>query len=92
LLSVTEGEDKPLKYPGIFKSSGVALLTKCDLIDAVGFDLAGALQNIRDIAPQARILQTSARSHEGLEEWCEFLTSELNRKRTVSKSEATGPR
>ncbi|MDR3691744.1 MAG: hydrogenase nickel incorporation protein HypB [Fimbriimonas sp.] len=73
LLSVTEGEDKPLKYPGIFKSSGIALLTKCDLIDAVGFDLDSALLNIRNVAPQARILETSARSSQGLDDWCQWV-------------------
>ncbi len=77
LLSVTEGEDKPLKYPGIFKTSSVAIVTKCDLIDAVGYDLSGALRNIAEIAPQARIFQTSARSGGGLDEWCDLLMAQI---------------
>ncbi|MBL9214967.1 MAG: hydrogenase nickel incorporation protein HypB [Opitutaceae bacterium] len=73
LLSTTEGEDKPLKYPPIFKSAHLVLLTKVDVADALGFDRAAAIENIRRIAPQARIIPLSARSGEGLPEWYGFL-------------------
>lgn len=73
LLSVTEGEDKPLKYPPIFKSADVVLLTKTDLVEPLGFDLAAAVGNIRRIAPQARLITLSARGGEGMEEWYELL-------------------
>src|SRR5262249_46268443 len=59
LLSVTEGEDKPLKYPKLFKTADVVVLTKCDLAEAVQFDRAGAVANIQAIAPQARLLELS---------------------------------
>jgi hydrogenase nickel incorporation protein HypB len=73
LLSTTEGEDKPLKYPPIFKSAHLVLLTKIDVADALGFDRRLAVENIRRIAPQARLIQLSARSGEGLPEWYDFL-------------------
>jgi hydrogenase nickel incorporation protein HypB len=77
LLSTTEGEDKPLKYPPIFKSAQVVLLTKIDLEDRLGFDRAAALENIRRIAPQARVLALSSRSGEGMAEWYRLLRGEL---------------
>jgi hydrogenase nickel incorporation protein HypB len=73
LLSTTEGEDKPLKYPPIFKSAHVVLLTKTDVAQALGFDCAAAVENIRRIAPQAKIIQLSARSGEGFAEWIAYL-------------------
>ncbi len=73
LLSTTEGEDKPLKYPPIFKSAHLVLLTKVDVADALGFKRDVAVANIRRIAPQARIIQLSSRSGEGLPEWYDFL-------------------
>jgi hydrogenase nickel incorporation protein HypB len=73
LLSCTEGEDKPLKYPPIFKSAQLVLLTKIDIADAVGFRRELAVENIRRIAPQARLFQLSARSGEGLAEWYDYL-------------------
>jgi len=75
LLSTTEGEDKPLKYPPIFKSAHVVLLTKIEVAPALGFDCALAVANIRQIAPQARVIQLSARSGEGFGEWLELLRS-----------------
>jgi hydrogenase nickel incorporation protein HypB len=77
LFSCTEGEDKPLKYPPIYKSAHVVLLTKTDLAGAAGFDRAAALENVRRIAPQARIFEVSSRSGEGLDAWLAFLRSLL---------------
>ncbi|HVS52586.1 MAG TPA: hydrogenase nickel incorporation protein HypB [Opitutaceae bacterium] len=79
LLSATEGEDKPLKYPPIFKSAHLVLLTKIDVAGALGFDRAAAVDNIRRIAPQAQLIQLSARSGEGLDEWYRFLRAHLPR-------------
>lgn len=73
LFSVTEGEDKPLKYPPAFKSADLVLLTKTDLAAAVEFDRETALRNVREVAPQARILELSARSGEGWSDWMEAL-------------------
>lgn len=75
LLSTTEGEDKPLKYPPIFKSANVVLLTKIDVADVLGFNRQTAVENIRRIAPQAKLIQLSARTGEGLDEWYAYLKS-----------------
>lgn len=67
LLSVTEGEDKPLKYPTIFNTADLALLTKLDLADAVGFDRAAALTNIHRVRPGMPVLEVSARTGQGID-------------------------
>ncbi len=79
LLSTTEGEEKPLKYPPIFKTAHVVLLTKTDVAEALGFNCALAIENVRRIAPQAKLIQLSARSGEGLVEWYELLRAHLFR-------------
>lgn len=73
LHAVTEGEDKPLKYPTIFNSADVALVTKVDLADAVGFDREEAHRNIRAVRPGARIVETSARTGAGMDDWLRLL-------------------
>jgi hydrogenase nickel incorporation protein HypB len=73
LLSVTEGEDKPLKYPTIFNSADVAVITKMDLAAAVEFDLAAAEGNIQRVRPGMQVMKLSAKSGEGMREWLEFL-------------------
>ena len=78
LLSVTEGEDKPLKYPTIFNSADVAVITKWDLAAAVEFDEATARRNIQAVRPGMDVLTVSAKTHRGMAECVEFL--ELRRK------------
>ncbi len=73
LLSVTEGEDKPLKYPTMFNSADAAVITKMDLAVPCGFDLWAALKNINEIRPGMRIFETSVKSGVGLEEWLGYL-------------------
>lgn len=73
LLSVTEGEDKPLKYPTIFNSSDVAVITKIDLAEAVGFDRDAARRAIEQVRPGLPILEVAAKSEAGLQEWLDFL-------------------
>jgi hydrogenase nickel incorporation protein HypB len=75
LMSVTEGEDKPLKYPTIFNGADVALITKCDLAEAVEFDEAAALRNIQSVRPGMRTLSLSAKTGVGMDAWLEFVTS-----------------
>ena len=67
LLSVTEGEDKPLKYPTIFNTADLAVITKIDLAGAVGFDREEAHRNIHEVRPGLEILEVSART--GRREW-----------------------
>jgi len=73
LLSVTEGEDKPLKYPVMFLRADLVLVTKTDLADAVGFDRDAALAHIRQTAPAARILELSAKTGDGFSAWLDWL-------------------
>ena len=73
LLSVTEGEDKPLKYPGLFNSSDAAEITKVDLAGPCGFDRDLALKNINEIRPGIRIFETSAKTVAGMDEWFAYL-------------------
>lgn len=77
LFSVTEGEDKPLKYPVMFKTADIVLISKIDLAEVVEFNRELALHNIHQIAPQAKILEVSAKTGVGMEDWCEFLQTKL---------------
>ncbi len=76
LLSVTEGEDKPLKYPGIFNSADAAVITKMDLAEPCDFDRELAHKNIREVRPGIRIFEVSAKSGFGVTEWVEYLKHE----------------
>ena len=73
LLSVTEGEDKPLKYPPMFHSAHVAVLNKIDLAAACDFDREEALANLHKVSHHADVFELSARTGEGMEPWCDFL-------------------
>jgi hydrogenase nickel incorporation protein HypB len=80
LLSATEGEDKPLKYPLMFRVCGTAIITKCDLLGVLDFDAAEAADNVRKVNPDARILQTSAKTGQGMHEWIALLKERLGEK------------
>lgn len=73
LLSVTEGEDKPLKYPTIFNSADIAVLTKIDLAAAVEFDRPAVYRNIQAVRPGMKVLEVSAKTGAGMEAWLETL-------------------
>jgi hydrogenase nickel incorporation protein HypB len=75
LLSVTEGEDKPLKYPTIFNSADVAMITKIDLAEAVEFDEVSVRANIQAVRPGMRYFAVSAKTGTGLQEYLQFLTA-----------------
>ena len=77
LMSTTEGEDKPLKYPTIFNTADVALLTKMDLAAAVEFDLAAAHESIQSVRPGMRVLELSAKTGEGMDEYLRFLELQI---------------
>lgn len=84
LTAVTEGEDKPLKYPGIFHDAHVVLLTKTDLAAAAGVDLVAARRNIQTVAPGAKLLELSARSGDGMAAWISWLEGIVQAKRAVA--------
>jgi hydrogenase nickel incorporation protein HypB len=69
LISVTEGEDKPLKYPTIFNTADVAVITKMDLAEAVEFDLEKARASIEAVRPGMKIIEVSAKTGAGMEDW-----------------------
>jgi hydrogenase nickel incorporation protein HypB len=75
LVSTTEGEDKPLKYPTIFNTADVAVVTKLDLAAAVGFDMEALTRNIQGVRPGMPILKLSTRAGDGIAELEEFLLS-----------------
>lgn len=76
LLSVTEGEDKPLKYPPMFHSAQVAVVTKSDMATAAGFDRKQALQNLERVSHHARIFELSAKTGDGMKAWLDFLVKQ----------------
>jgi hydrogenase nickel incorporation protein HypB len=75
LFSVTEGEDKPLKYPPIFNSADVAVITKLDLAEVVGFDRAAAHGSVQSVRPGMRVIELSGKTGEGMGQWLELLES-----------------
>lgn len=77
LLSVTEGEDKPLKYPTIFNTADVAVLTKMDLAGAVEFDAKAAHDNIQSVRPGMRVFEVSAKTGAGMDGLLRFLATRI---------------
>ena len=73
ILSVTEGEDKPIKYPDMFHAAAVMVLNKIDLLPYLKFDVEQAIAYARRVNPQIRVMQLSATTGEGMAEWLEFL-------------------
>ena len=79
ILSVTEGEDKPIKYPDMFRAADLMLLNKCDLLPYLNFDVDQAIAFARQVNPSLQVIRTSATSGEGLEEWLAWLEGGLAR-------------
>ena len=87
LLSVTEGEDKPLKYPGLFHTSDVAVMTKTDLAGPCDFDRDQALRNIESVRPGMQVIETSVKRGKGLNLWIDFLRQQQNLLKTATTSD-----
>ena len=85
VLSVTEGNDKPLKYPLIFKESVLTLLNKIDLVPYTDFNVAAATEDIMTIHPGAAVLPVSARTGEGLAAWLDWLCARVQEKREAAR-------
>lgn len=77
LLSVTEGEDKPLKYPAMFSAVDMVILTKIDLLPYLDFDMAKCRSYLSQLAPRARIIELSSKTGEGLEGWYKIVREQL---------------
>ncbi len=73
VLSVTEGEDKPLKYPDMFRAATLMLLNKCDLLPYLSFDVSLAIANAKRVNPDIAIIPLSANSGAGMDEWLEWI-------------------
>ena len=86
-LSVTEGEDKPLKYPVMFQKADLVLLTKVDLIPHLDFDVAAVRDALSRVMPEANMLEVSAKTGEGIDAWLEWL--EARRPEPVERGRAT---
>ncbi len=83
ILSVTEGEDKPLKYPHMFQSSSLMILNKIDLLPHLDFDVALAVANARQVNPDIDVLQVSAKTGEGLDQWYDWIRREAQHARDM---------
>jgi len=83
LLSTTEGEDKPLKYPTIFNTSDIAVITKMDLASVVGFDLEAARTNIQRVRPGMKTMEVSVKTGEGIIEFLDLIVSHVNQKVSI---------
>jgi hydrogenase nickel incorporation protein HypB len=81
LTAVTEGEDKPLKYPLAFNTSHVAVITKTDIADAVGFDRAASHAAIRSVHPAIQIVEVACRTGDGMDLWYALIAERLAAKR-----------
>ena len=91
LLSTSEGEDKPLKYPSIFFKAELMLLTKIDLLPYVPFNADVARENARRVHPQMEIIDVSSTTGEGLDRWMEWLRARQERAKAKLQT-ATAPR
>ncbi len=89
LLSVTEGEDKPLKYPGLFNTSDVAVITKTDLAVPCAFDREEAIENIQTVRPGMQVLETSGKTGDGMDAWIGYLKQKRAELITTANSVAT---
>jgi hydrogenase nickel incorporation protein HypB len=74
VYAVTEGEEKPFKYPVMFRAADVVVVNKIDLLPHLDFDMDKFLWNLKAINPSARVIQASSRTGEGVDEWCSWLT------------------
>jgi hydrogenase nickel incorporation protein HypB len=76
LFSVTEGEDKPLKYPHMFRAAGLVLINKIDLLPHLDFSITEAIENVRRVNPDATTLEISARNGDGLQAWYDWIRAQ----------------
>jgi hydrogenase nickel incorporation protein HypB len=77
VYAITEGEEKPLKYPVMFRSCDLVVVNKMDLLPYLGFDLDLFLANLRAVNPAAVIIQASARTGDGVDAWCQWIRDQI---------------
>ncbi|HVF13113.1 MAG TPA: hydrogenase nickel incorporation protein HypB [Acidimicrobiales bacterium] len=88
VYAVTEGEEKPLKYPVMFRAADVVVVNKVDLLPYLDFDLDKFLSNLHAVNPTARVIRASARTGEGMEEWCRWLVGQTGETGDAPESQA----
>jgi hydrogenase nickel incorporation protein HypB len=81
VYAITEGEEKPLKYPVMFRSCDLVVINKVDLLPYLDFDMDGFLANLRAVNPAAAVISVSARTGDGVDAWCEWLRARLDEMR-----------
>ncbi len=86
ILSVTEGDDKPLKYPDMFAASGLMILSKVDLLEYLDFDAQAAIRRARRINPELEVISVSAKSGEGMAQWLEWIEARSDDEPRVASS------
>ncbi|MFA6849643.1 MAG: hydrogenase nickel incorporation protein HypB [Selenomonadaceae bacterium] len=86
VLSITEGDDKPLKYPLVFKESAITVLNKVDILPYTNFDMDGAKKDIRMLHPSAQIVEVSCTQGTGLAEWYDWLRQQVQAKKQRSNA------
>lgn len=86
ILSVTEGEDKPLKYPDMFHAADLMLLSKTDLLPYVDLNVAQTIDNARKVNPRIKVLQVSAKTGEGIDAWLQWIRAARTMARTGRES------
>jgi hydrogenase nickel incorporation protein HypB len=91
ILSVTEGEDKPIKYPDMFRAADLMLLNKCDLLPYLTFDVDKAIAFARQVNPGLRVIRTSATSGEGMDEWLAWIEAGVATAGQVKAAPAAKP-
>ena len=89
ILSVTEGEDKPLKYPDMFAAANLVLMNKTDLLPHLDFDIDAAIANTRHVNPRAAVLQVSAKTGAGLDAWIAWIEGALQMQAAGASMTAT---
>ncbi len=83
LIASTEGDDKPKKYPRMFLTSDLMLVSKCDLLPYLPFSVEAVTQDARDINPDLEVMQVSSTSGEGIDEWCAWIEAKVDEKKAV---------
>ena len=84
LIASTEGDDKPKKYPRMFLTSDLMLVSKCDLLPYLPFSVEAVTQDVRDIHPDIEVLEISSLNGQGIDAWCEWLLEKVKEKRSVA--------
>lgn len=83
VISTPEGDDKPIKYPLLFREASLAILNKIDLLEFVGFDLQSFYSDIKKLNPKLKVMEMSCRKEEGLQSWIAWLEEKIDTKKTA---------